>query len=651
MPRAATQKVETLNRPAEMLKVHTFSNRSGGNALFKALSHPLAARAAETLITRLAAAGPVAVYDPAGQFSDFAAFYDLSRLDIAGIYVQQVADIGKHILGHMTRPVTEIGSAAAKMIFLACFDAQRPLDQVRHLLPTGAAIAALDEMRLPEEFVRQKRSYLDLLNFATNFALFRDADGMHTRLTTANYWANYGAKNVALWCCLFGETGDVLAEWTERLKDGPQLVVIDSADIRRRFGLGDFTGSLFVHAIGAAGHDIVKYALDIYGREAALSCSHDANAWPADLYAGIPAPRAGERVLLWIENSSPHPIPRGAIGLNHMGGADVVSCNPEIAPFASYALDIGEWLPGARWPEQLELRAGRYFVRPRYEIIAANGHRRIAHANVERTDLKPDAGLPSLTAMGKGYLLPAPILPPDRFATIALPTPMSTVQEHLPLALTLYDASGEEVLRHGLGCLKRSDSAALDIAALLKDAGKTLPSGYGHLELTYDFAAGSEADGWLHALFRYERRDTGHAAETSFGAHMFNTALVYKDEPQSYAGKAPGLSTRLFLRLGHDGLDALCHLIYPVSTRWHAASQTDLILQDAAGVEIARRRVAIPMSGSLLWRYSEMFDAETRTKASGGGYIIVRDTTCRLFGYHGLVQNDAAFSFDHMFGF
>jgi hypothetical protein len=30
---------------------------------------------------------------------------------------------------------------------------------------------------------------------------------------------------------------------------------------------------------------------------------------------------------------------------------------------------------------------------------------------------------------------------------------------------------------------------------------------------------------------------------------------------------------------------------------------------------------------------------------------MVHDTTCRLFGYHGLVNGDLAFSFDHMFGF
>ena len=72
----------------------------------------------------------------------------------------------------------------------------------------------------------------------------------------------------------------------------------------------------------------------------------------------------------------------------------------------------------------------------------------------------------------------------------------------------------------------------------------------GHAELVYDFRAGGQADGWLHGLFRYEHRASGHVADTSFGAHIFNTAMTYRDEPQSYAGPAPGLTTRLFLKLG-----------------------------------------------------------------------------------------------------
>src|SRR3546814_8302472 len=62
--------------------------------------------------------------------------------------------------------------------------------------------------------------------------------------------------------------------------------------------------------------------------------------------------------------------------------------------------------------------------------------RRIAHANVERVDLKPDPRIPELSnLLGKGFILPAPILPRARFRSLALPTPMSTCQQNLPIAL------------------------------------------------------------------------------------------------------------------------------------------------------------------------------------------------------------------------
>jgi hypothetical protein len=219
---------------------------------------------------------------------------------------------------------------------------------------------------------------------------------------------------------------------------------------------------------------------------------------------------------------------------------------------------------------------------------------------------------------------------------------MATRQRELPATAILYDASGREAARRPLGRLPRAECLALEDDALV--GGATLPSGYGHLELVYDLSQGGEADGWLHALFRYERRDTGHAAETSFGAHVFNTVLTWRGEPQSYAGRPPGLSTRLFLRVGEDG-DAFCHLIYPVSSTWAESSETDLVLYAADGSEIASERVRIPRSGSLFWRVSEVF------RGKAGAYAVVRDPTCRLFGYHGLIDGNGRFSLDHMFGF
>src|SRR5205814_7950194 len=126
---------------------------------------------------------------------------------------------------------------------------------------------------------------------------------------------------------------------------------------------------------------------------------------------GPPAPAPGERVILWIQNSHPTPIPAGAIGLNPMG-EDAIAWLPEaIGPISSRAVDVAELLPGLAWPRQIEVRAGKHVVRPRYEIVAG-GRRRIAHVNVDRADLRPDPALPRLgDVLGKGYLLPAPILP------------------------------------------------------------------------------------------------------------------------------------------------------------------------------------------------------------------------------------------------
>ena len=355
------------------------------------------------------------------------------------------------------------------------------------------------------------------------------------------------------------------------------------------------------------------------------------------------------------------PIPGGAVGLNLMGRDEEVAWLPEPLPaFASTAIDTRALLPAAAWPQQIEVQAGKHMVRPRYEVFADNGHSRIAHVNVERVDLKPDPRIPELAnLMGKGFILPAPVLPLERFRSIVLPTPMASTQQTLPLAALLYDREGREVAVESFGCLSRDHDRELDLSALWPSngSGSNGANGswrdqtWGHVELVYDFAAGNEADGWLHGLFRYEDKQSGHSAETSFGAHMFNAVLTYKGEPQSYAGRAPGLSTRLFLRLGSAPYDTLCHLIYPASTPWHEKSRTTLMLHDRNGGLIAEHEVRIACGGSLLWRASEVFGAEALEAAGDAAYVLIRDTTCRLFGYHGLLSGEAAFSFDHMFGF
>ncbi|MHA1570297.1 MAG: hypothetical protein ACTSWM_00650, partial [Alphaproteobacteria bacterium] len=429
------------------LQIDTFSNKTGGFPFFKAIGHPAVANAGRALVARLAAAGPVAIYDPLGFAQAFAELFDFGAVTVTDVFVQDVSEIGETVLGHKARPVTELAASDVAGVLVVAFDGARLVEHIRHLVPAGAELVTLDAMRLPEAKLGNCRHYLDPLNFATNFAFFRDSADRHCRVFTANYWHGYGARNVRLWLTLLGEDGHPLAEWEQPLADAVTSVVIDSQDVRRRFGLGDFAGQLFIHVIGARGHDVVKYALDTYGDDpSVLSCTHDANAWPADYFAGLPAPGKEERVFMWVQNSHPCPIPAGSLGLNLMGDSHTAWLGREIPPFGSFKLDVASLLPDARWPQQIEVSAGKHVVRPRYEVEAASGRSRIAHVNVERTDLVPDPKIAALgNLLGKGYILPAPLLPLTQYRSLVLPTPMARSQAQLPVAAVVYDQDGGEV--------------------------------------------------------------------------------------------------------------------------------------------------------------------------------------------------------------
>ena len=115
------------------------------------------------------------------------------------------------------------------------------------------------------------------------------------------------------------------------------VIQIDSRTIRERFDTGPFTGQLYLHAVGIAAHDVVKYALDVWSDDGMeLSCTHDANAWPSDHYAGLPAPRDGETVVLWVQNSHPSAIPARGIGLNLMGRPEISWLDKPIPGFGTY---------------------------------------------------------------------------------------------------------------------------------------------------------------------------------------------------------------------------------------------------------------------------------------------------------------------------
>ncbi len=630
-----------------MLDIETFDNVHGGNTVYKALAHPVAVLHLEHLAERLRQVGPVAVYDPDGIFAPLRAL--APEFPVDQVYVHDVVAVGNDRAGFKARAVVDLVESSARTVLIAAFDADRHTARLRDFVPEGTEVVTLDAVRLPDSMLTNRRRYLDPINFATNFVFFRDDDRMGTRLVTANYWSGYGAVQIRIWCRLFDQGGTVIAEFEQQIGGRPGTIVIDSADIRRSHNLMPFTGQLFLHAIGVAGHDVVKYALDTYAHDesGSLSCTHDANAWPSERFAGLPAPRDDERVILWLQNSHAQPIPVGAISLDRMGRERPVSLGEEIPPFATRELDVTELLPDVRWPAQIELRSGRHVVRPRYEVQRA-GRMRIAHVNVERADLEADPAIASLSPLlGRGYLLPFPILPRRQFTSVVLPTPMARGQQSLPVRLDIFSPDGVQVAQRFIGNLPRDHACAVDIDDLL--AGNLLLDG-GHGEMVYDFTDGGEADGWLHGLFRYELRDGSHAAETSFGAHMFNMIMTYRNEPQSYAGPPPGLSTRLFLDLGTREVESFCVLIYPASSSWRSFSETTMILYDRNGTVVAEQRLRIRCSGSeyvsprSIYRQSDLSRAE-------GGYVLIRDLTCRLFGYHGKRAKGGAFSLDHMFGF
>jgi hypothetical protein len=623
-----------------MLQIQTFDARSGGNVIYKALSHPLTAAAIQDLYSQLEP--PVALYDPDNIAEALTA---LCPRKFDTLLVHDTAAVGDKRAGLIAQPLTDLPTCGARTVLIAAFDADRIEARVAPMLPPGVTLLTLDRARLPDALRSNHTKYLDKLNFATNFGFFRDADGLSTRLVSANYWASYGASDVRLWLRLFDTDGGVLATWEQALPPGPGGFSIDSRDVRRRFSLDAFTGQLFIHAIGVTGHDVVKYALDTYASDngASLSCTHDANAWPSDRFAGLPAPRADENVIVWLQNSHAVPIPAGTIAFDRMGAERPVTFDQAVGPFATVALNTRDFLSHAAWPDQIELRAGRHVVRPRYEVTQS-GRTRIAHVNVERDNLQPDPGLPALpSAMGRGYLLPFPILPRQQFRSIFQPTPMSTVQRSLPIRLDVFSATGERRGETFLGNLPRDHALALDMDGYDVDVG--------HAELVYDFRDGGQADGWLHALFRYEDRLSGHVAESSFGAHIFNTAMTYRDEPQSYSGPPPGLTTRLFLKLGDLTRRSFAALIYPASGPWRPYSTTLIQLLNGDGNKVDEQQIQIACSGShIIWPH-ELFDTDALEAAGPNGYVLIRDATCRLFGYHGLMDDVGGFSLDHMFGF
>ena len=624
-----------------MLDIRTFGPQ-GGNVLYKALAHPLAAEAL-TRMEKAFAGQTIVIYDPEDTVRTLVALYPGLKPSV--VLVHDTEQVGQPDgFGGAKQALLKLPDTEAGIILALSFDDAKMRGRLGKLL-NGRTLHTLAPARLPDDMIVRGRPYLDKLNFATNFAFFRDDDQFSTRIVTANYWSNYGSQDLRYWLRLYDQSGQVIAQWEQPVTQSGAGITIDSAQIRERFSLPPFMGQLFIHVIGARGHDVVKYALDVWGRngDPSLSVTHDANAWPSVRYATLPAPEADETLTVWVQNSHATTIPAGGITFNPMGVEEHRGVDQAIGPFETVAVDVGKIFPELAWPAQLEMRSGRHLVRPRYEITQ-RGRTRIAHLNVERDNIRPDPAIRNFApSLGRGFLLPFPILDPAKFESFIQPNPMSEALETLPVRLDIFDDAGQPVGSHFLGNLPRSHSTAIALHDLTDRPG--------HADLVYDFRDGGEADGWLHALMRYRNRETDHAAETSFGAHIFNTLMTWRSEPQSYSGPPPGLTTRLFLKLGHDHLRSFCYLIHPASIEGTDPSETVLLLHAVDGTLVAETTIHIQPSGSYIVRPHEMFENALLERAGVGGYILIRDLTCRLFGYHGLENGEGGFSLDHMFGF
>ncbi|HQU02816.1 MAG TPA: hypothetical protein PLI12_10225 [Acetobacteraceae bacterium] len=163
-----------------MLDIETFDNRRGGNVVYKALAHPLAAEALVRLASKLNNAGSTAIYDPDGIAGPLLALSP--AINVEGIYVHDTLAVGEARGGHIARALTDLPHSRAATVLIAAFDAGRLTARIKALLPAPWSVVTLDDVKLPEMLITNVKRYLDPVNFATNFVFFRDDDHFATRL-------------------------------------------------------------------------------------------------------------------------------------------------------------------------------------------------------------------------------------------------------------------------------------------------------------------------------------------------------------------------------------------------------------------------------------------------------------------------------------
>ena len=92
---------------------------------------------------------PLAIYDPDGLAGPLLALHP--SIPRAGVAVRaRHRLVGKTRAGLAARPITELPRSGARTVLVAAFDAARAAARIGHLLPPGAGLLTLDEIRLPE---------------------------------------------------------------------------------------------------------------------------------------------------------------------------------------------------------------------------------------------------------------------------------------------------------------------------------------------------------------------------------------------------------------------------------------------------------------------------------------------------------------------
>ena len=247
-----------------------------------------------------------------------------------------------------------------------------------------------------------------------------------------------------------------------------------------------------------------------------------------------------------------------------------------VPPYATWRLDVEEaCCPMLAGRSKSKFRPASISCARAMKLFPRNGHARISHPNVERNDLKPDRQTwrTRRAAWQIAYRARAGA------AARTISRPRLCQRRCRP---------GSRICRSKRWSMMRaanwpSINSAISSAAIPSRStstslfkGEKLDGGYGHIELVYDFAAGHEADGWLHGLFRY-RRPHRATRRKPVSARMYSTRCSptktnRKAMPARRRASARGFSCAW----APQPYDTMCHLIYPASHPGMTTSDTSL---------------------------------------------------------------------------